>query len=253
MSPTLPLSPLDVPPRRRGAEGAIALLVAVAVHAAVAALAALAPAADRPAPTPAQVTELMEVEFPQAPAPPPAPSATALPEAPVARARVEKPSLAAPPPAAAQAGAALTALEEEVVDFGDTLVAGEGQSYAGGVTEKGGTSTTSVRDANARAGGVEGGTGTDLSRAPQLAGAAKWDCPFPPEADDAGLDEARVGLRVSVSADGTVTGAQVTDDPGHGFGREARRCALRKRWQPAQDRAGRPVDADAVVRVLFER
>jgi protein TonB len=42
-------------------------------------------------------------------------------------------------------------------------------------------------------------------------------------------------------------------DPGTGFGREARRCALRKRWSPALDRAGRPTAGAAVVNVRFVR
>jgi protein TonB len=104
---------------------------------------------------------------------------------------------------------------------------------------------------------VEGGTGTahegDLSRLPQLTGGAVWDCPFPREADEAGLDHAVVGLRVEVDAEGKVLSATTRSDPGHGFAREARRCALGKRWAPGFDRAGRPVRAKTTVNVRFDR
>ena len=151
----------------------------------------------------------------------------------------------------------MLAAADDVVDFGDTFVAGAGTTYAGGVTESGGTSERAVRDVRARAGGVEGGTGTalhgDLSQPPALAGGVQWDCPFPEEADDFDIDRAVVALRVDVAADGSVKSAAVTRDPGDGFGREARRCALRKRWSPGRDRGGNPMNATALVNVHFQR
>jgi protein TonB len=102
-----------------------------------------------------------------------------------------------------------------------------------------------------------GGTGknplADATRAPALASGLHWDCPFPVEADDAGIDSAVVGLRVEVAADGKVREAKALADPGHGFAREARRCALSKRWAPGLNRAGQPVVAVALVNVRFER
>ncbi|MCY1023539.1 energy transducer TonB [Pyxidicoccus sp. MSG2] len=212
----------------------------------------------------APVSQWVEVELPPRPVqpvapPPPAEAPRAEPArvkaAPAARAPAPR-TANAPPPAAAQAAQVATAAPE-VVDFGDTFVVGKGTSYAGGTTESGGTATHAVRDSNARAGGVEGGTGTDLagdrSRRPALAGGARWDCPFPDEADDAGIDHGVVTLRVEVDSAGSVLSAAVTADPGHGFGREARRCALSKRWAPGLDRAGQPTRAVALVNVRFDR
>ncbi|WNG33999.1 ferric siderophore ABC transporter substrate-binding protein [Archangium violaceum] len=212
----------------------------------------------------APVSQWVEVELPPPPVqpvapPPPAEEPKLEPArpkaAPVARAPAPR-TTNAPPPAAAQAAQVATAAPE-VVDFGDTFVVGKGSAYAGGTTESGGTATHAVRDPNARAGGVEGGTGTDLagdrSRRPALAGGARWDCPFPAEADDAGIDHGVVTLRVEVDAEGSVLSATVMEDPGHGFGREARRCALSKRWSPGLDRAGQPTREVALVKVRFDR
>ncbi|MES1169990.1 MAG: DUF2510 domain-containing protein, partial [Leifsonia sp.] len=74
-----------------------------------------------------------------------------------------------------------------------------------------------------------------------------------PEADDAGIDHAVVTLRVSVGVDGRVGEVRATSDPGAGFGREARACALSKPWSPALDRAGRPAAATTIVNVRFDR
>jgi outer membrane biosynthesis protein TonB len=81
----------------------------------------------------------------------------------------------------------------------------------------------------------------------------QWDCPFPEEADDAGVDHAVVTLRVEVGGDGTVQSVRATSDPGHGFAREARRCAMSKRWSAGLDRAGNPANAVALVNVRFDR
>jgi protein TonB len=201
------------------------------------------------------LSQMVEVELPRQAPPDPAPEPErAAPEP--TRPRVASARRAAPPPAAAQAGRVLAA-PDEVVDFGDAFVAGKAASHVGGVTEAGGSATQAARDPNAHAGGVPGGAGTDLAgdlaRPPQLAGGAVWDCPFPIEADDAGVDHAVVGLRVEVNAEGRVLSANTRSDPGHGFAREARRCALSKRWTPGFDRAGRPVGAVAAVNVRFDR
>lgn len=143
------------------------------------------------------------------------------------------------------------------VDFGDTVVTGNAAQHAGGVSANEGASKAPVHDKTAQANGAVGGTGknpaVDLTRAPRLASGLNWDCPFPVEADDAGIDSAVVGLRVEVAADGKVREAKATKDPGYGFGREARRCALSKRWAPGLDRAGQPITAIALVNVRFER
>ena len=261
-------SSLDAPVRASKSVPLLATLGTAVVHAVVIALAAAA-GAQREAKLPraALISEMVEIELPKPPEPEPEPEKTE--QEPPAKApepvraapkpappRPAKATREAPPPAAAQAGKVLAAADE-VVDFGETIVSGNGPNYAGGVTESGGTATHAVRDARARAGGVEGGTGTapqgDKSRAPQLAGGFRWDCPFPPEADDAEIDHAVVTLRVEVGVNGDVSSARATSDPGHGFGREARRCAERKRWTPGLDRAGRPIGAVALINVRFDR
>jgi len=80
-----------------------------------------------------------------------------------------------------------------------------------------------------------------------------WRCPFPPEADDDGVDAARVVLRVAVAADGHVVRVDVLRDPGDGFGRAAWRCALGRRWAAGRDPSGAPIAAEATVSVRFER
>jgi protein TonB len=209
-------------------------------------------------PQPAATPEPLEPEPPEPEIKPPAPEPA--PRVRETKAEVSKPVEPArtevPPPAAAQAAQVLTQ-EAEVADFGEAIVVGNAAIHAGGVTEAGGTSARAVRDSGARAGGVEGGTGHDLtadrSRQPMLAGGNQWDCPFPEEADEDGVQSGDVTLRVEVGGDGSVLDVQVKDDPGYGFGREAKRCAMRKRWAAGLDRAGNPTRAIAVVRVKFER
>lgn len=218
----------------------------------------------------ALLSEMIEIEQAPPPEPPPPPPVEQEPPPPppkvVEKTRVVAPRAAAPeepPPAAAPAAAQAAQVlaqepKDEVLDFGETIVQGDSAAYAGGVTETGGSSTRPARSANARAGGVEGGTGTDVSgidrsRPAALAGGAVWDCPFPEEADDDGIDAAVVTLRVRVALDGTLEAADIARDPGSGFGREARRCARDKRWQPARDRAGNPVASASVINVRFSR
>ena len=50
-----------------------------------------------------------------------------------------------------------------------------------------------------------------------------------------------------------VAQAVATRDPVHGFGCEARRCALSKRSAPGLDRAGNAANAATVVNVRFDR
>jgi protein TonB len=265
--PALAPSILDVEPARSKSAPVVAGLGAVTLHIGAVVLAtALGSASIATAVSPLRVSEMIEVEIPAPPPPPPPepepepePPKAAPPPPPVAKAPpkpAEPPPQAAPPPAAAEAAQVLDA-PSDVVDFGDTFVAGKGTSYAGGTTESAGTSKTAVRSPNARAAGVIGGTGTDvnasLARKPRLAGGLQWDCPFPSEADDFGVDHAAVTLRVEVGADGKVTSATATTDPGHGFAREARRCALSKRWQPGLDRAGNAISDVALINVRFDR
>ena len=253
----------------------IACAVAVLAHGAAAVAAATVQngRVEHAVKRPVLLSQMIEVVEP--PKPPPAPAAAQEPEPPpppkisVKPAPVPEsaprpePAPEARPPAAAPAEAqAAQVLAQEpddaVLDFGDTIVQGEAAAYAGGVTEAGGSSINAVRDTRARAGGIEGGTGSDTSgvdrsRAASLAGGVFWDCPFPEEADDEGIDQAVVTLRVKVSADGTLDEVQVVKDPGNGFGREARRCARDKRWQPARDRAGNAIATESAISVRFSR
>jgi protein TonB len=116
---------------------------------------------------------------------------------------------------------------------------------------------------NATPGGVPGGTGTkpgpaapsapQLSREASLSGGREWDCPWPPEANEDQIDFQRVSMMVTVRADGTVQDARIANDPGHGFGRMARQCAFRQRFDPALDRAGKPVLSTLRLGVTFQR
>ena len=57
-----------------------------------------------------------------------------------------------------------------------------------------------------------------------------------------------------VRADGTAESVSVVRDPGQGFGRAARACAMRQRYAAAEDREGRAVIATtAPFRVRFTR
>lgn len=261
MSASKGTSMLDAPRASSWAPKWIAVAGAFVVHAAVA---LVATQADERVPSPApaaQVTQLMDVELPPPPEtpPPPAPAPPA-PEVKRTPPPTEKPpeaTPAAPPPAAAQAGQVLEAQTDDTAQKTDeTIVTGQGDKFAGGTTDSTGTAKQAVRDPNAR-GNVENGNGIDplgdRSRPPHLADGGSWDCPFPAEADEVGVDRAVVSLRVEVAADGRVTRVSVANDPGHGFGREAKRCAFGKRWSAGLDRAGAAVSTFALVNVEFER
>jgi periplasmic protein TonB len=244
---------LDAPTPTGRASSLVAGAGAVVVHGAFIVLAVfLGARVVRHAAERETVTQMIEVDLP--------PAAEPVAEAPRSKpARLPappKPTAEAPPPAAAQAAQVL-ADADEIIDFGDAVVVGKGDRYAGGVTEAAGTASHAVRDTRARASGVEAATGAapaaDRSRPPRLAGGAEWDCPFPPESDQLGIDHAVVTLRIEVGADGRVAGVRATSDPGDGFGREARRCAMDKPWDAGLDRAGNPTVAVAVVNVRFDR
>ncbi|HVW24969.1 MAG TPA: energy transducer TonB [Polyangiaceae bacterium] len=199
------------------------------------------------------VTEMIDIDKPFAPPAPTAVSIPTPPARPAPRARREATPEAAP--AAARAAQVLAA-RDEVVDFGDAFVAGTSATYAGGATTATGTASRAVRSGSIHPEGGQGvgsGPAADHSRPPRLAGAAEWACPFPPEADDAGVDHASVRLGVAVGAHGDVGSVRALSDPGNGFAREARRCAMSKRWLPGLDRDGLPVAATVVVNVSFDR
>lgn len=170
------------------------------------------------------------------------------------------------PPAAAEAAKVLTADPDpnEPVDMTNTIVQGNADKYAGGQSANTGTSKTAVTNMAAQPNGVPGGTGTapapaaprvDRSRKAGLLGSSDWtDCPFPAEADAEQIDQAFVLIQVRVKPDGNPETVTVVQDPGHGFGREARKCAMRKKYTNALDADGNAVPAVTnPFRVRFER
>jgi protein TonB len=207
------------------------------------------PPEPEPAPPPPEpVKEEPKAELP----PPPPPASHAVKEQ-------------APAPAAAQAGAVLTkaADPDEPVDL-TGFVTGNAAAYAGGVTEQGGTSASAVYDRNARTGGVPGGHGTavappppptpDRSKPAGLSGSSEWKCPWPSEADAEQIDEAYVSVQVATRPDGTAERVTILSDPGHGFAREARQCAMRERYNAALDHDGNPMPGlTKAFRIHFER
>jgi periplasmic protein TonB len=168
------------------------------------------------------------------------------------------------PPQHAQAAAVVTQKEDpnSPADFTDSMVVGNADTYAGGVTSQAGTSTKRVASAGTVAGKgppsvatapAAAAVGPDLSRKARVAGGASWSCPFPAEADVEQLDHAVVTLRIVTSASGAPLSVNIVSEPGNGFGREARSCALRKSYDAALDRAGKPVEGSTLVNVRFDR
>ncbi|MGO9836930.1 MAG: energy transducer TonB [Polyangiaceae bacterium] len=205
--------------------------------------------------------EVMKEDAPPPPPPQVEPEAKAEP-APPPRMPHEAPP---PPPAPAQAAKVLTREPDpnEPVDLtGNTIVTGNAADFPGGLTASNGTGTNAVRSLTSPT-GVPGGTGAptaapsapgpDRTRPASLAGGSDWNCPFPPEADTAQIDEAYVTVQVDVRPDGTPGAVTVVSDPGNGFGREARRCALGKSFQPALDHDGNAIAGTKKVKVHFSR
>ena len=172
-----------------------------------------------------------------------------------------------PPPAPAVAEAAKVLTTDEPVDLtGEGFVTGEGTVGYGQISAAG-TGTVATKSPNAVIGGVVGGTGTapgppppppppavDRSKPPSLVGGTSWNCPFPEEANVEQIDEAVATIVVTVRPDGSPLSVKVLSDPGHGFGRQARMCALGRRFTPGLDRDG--VTATAItppIRVRFTR
>lgn len=217
---------------------ALAGLIALGAHAS---LVTLALTVSRPAtPQAPQVREVPVVIAQRLPPPPP----PALPPPPPAPAPRRPARLAHPhaPPAAAQAGKVVARAADPSAPLdmtGFTMLTGEGQGYAGGVTASAGTSTRAVEDPNAQ-GHVP--PTPDLSRAPAPA-QADWDCQWPEDQRDSDLNEARVALRVEVDRDGAPQKVEVANAPSPSFAAAARACALLATYRPALDRQGQRVPA----------
>jgi periplasmic protein TonB len=214
-----------------------------------------------------RITEVYDVDLlkPEPrPPPPPAPE----PEPPKEEPKAPRLKPSEPPPAAAaaaKAGAVITQAPDpnEPVDLTNSFVTGNADSYAGGVTQSTGTSDSAVRALNVAPGGrgngaaaVEGpsGNGPDRSRPARLAGSKDWKCDFPPEADIDQIDQAFVIVQVATHADGTPDHVTILQDPGHGFARAARVCAMKEHYDPAFDREGNAVAGSTKsIRIRFER
>lgn len=177
---------------------------------------------------------------PQQRPPPPGPARTP------ARADARRPRRTAEPAADGVTGA-----EQAPVDFtgSEPLSSSLTTGRVGGVPAASGTAP---RRAGPR-GGEATMPGPDRSRRASLEGTLDWSCPFPPEAEVGGVDTGVAVLRVAVRADGRVGRVQVLRDPGHGFGRAGKSCAMARRFNPAQDRDGRSVPDTVVVQVRFVR
>jgi protein TonB len=203
----------------------------------------------------------------EAPPPPPPPPEEPQPEPERELAKpIPKDQPPAPPPPPAEAGKVLTSDPDPnaPVDLTNSFVTGDADQYRGGTSSAKGTSKTAIYNPAAANTGVPGGTGTapaprptkdDKSRAPGLLGGVDWsDCPFPGEADAEQIDQAFVLIQVKVKADGSPEAVSILQDPGHGFGREAKKCAMRKRYANGLDVDGNPVPGTTKpVRVRFER
>jgi periplasmic protein TonB len=196
-------------------------------------------------------------ERPPEPAPPPEPEA-APPPPPVAPPKDEDPYDLPPreedpydlPPAPAEATKVLTREPEVAEKPAETFATGEGQGPGYGMVAGAGTGSSPTFSRHATVGGVPGGRGArmppppppDLSRPPALRD-PDWGCDFPAKAEADGLMSGVARFTVTVRSDGVAQAVQLVLDPGHGFGAEAYRCAMRQRYIPGRDRAGRPITA----------
>ncbi|MDB4946468.1 MAG: Ferric siderophore transport system, periplasmic binding protein TonB [Labilithrix sp.] len=206
--------------------------------------------------------EVKQPEKPEEPPPPPPePPKDETPPPPVTKAPKDEPP--PPPPAAADAAKVLTQepAKEEPLDLtANTFVTGNAETAVGGVTQRGGTAKVATQNAGAVATGTPGGTGTtaaprvDRSRAARILNLSNLErCPFPAEADADQIDEAVVGIDVKVSPDGRAESVAITTDPGHGFGREAKKCAMREKYDAALNVDGVPMPGTYRVRFKFSR
>jgi protein TonB len=237
--------------------GAIALLLGLTVGAR--AMSVLLAMTERTAPAPVapQEIDVMKEEPPSAPPVPPAePEAKPEPAPPPVRVVPRE----APPPAPAQAGKVLTAEPDpnEPVDLtGNTIISGNADSYAGGVTAANGTSPVAVRgvtNPNGPPATAVAPAGPDRSRRASVVDSNAWlTAPFPPEADQAQIDDAHVTIQIDVRSDGIPSAVRVLKDPGHGFGREARKYALGLHYNPALDRDGNPVASVFTLPIHYSR
>jgi periplasmic protein TonB len=245
---------------RRLAGGAVAVL-ALYITAVLIAQAVSGSGASFAAELAAQIHDAIAAERsvdiklpPPPPPPPPPPEVAAKAPQPAVRehARAAAPHHA--PAAPAQAGRIAAATPAPLDFTGSAFVVGSGPTYAGGTTTAQGTSRAPVTGAVAPGARGDGQAARSRARAVSI-DQASWNCPWPAEADARQVDQETVVLRVAVRADGRVDRVDVLADPGFGFGRAARDCALASRaFTPALDASGTPVAAmSPPIRVHFYR
>jgi protein TonB len=207
---------------------------------------------------PQEIEVLSEPPPPPAPPPPPVTDSDVSPATPI-RATAHAPHASSPSPAAAAKVLTQEPAPDGPVDLTDnTIVQGNAATYGGGYTGANGTAAAvrtmpppSSGPAETRAFAT---TSPNRSRRASLGGADEWKCPFPSESEAAQVDDAYVTLVVDVRADGTPSAVRVVSDPGHGFGREARQCAMGRRYVVALDHAGNAVAGSTrPFRVHFSR
>ena len=151
-------------------------------------------------------------------------------------------------PLPTEATKVLTAKADEPLDLTKGFVMASGNNpdlVSGDVSTKGVRRKKAVK--NARIDGspivIKGGTAPAVNRSRAVRRVSDtWDdCGFPEEADQEQVHQAWVRIVVSVDAKGRAKRVDVVKDPGYGFGRLAKKCALRKRYRPALNRAGKAV------------
>src|SRR4029077_2721697 len=87
--------------------------------------------------------------------------------------------------------------------------------------------------------------GPDRSSPARLGGNVTWECPWAQGADPA-MHHLQVRAQADVRADGSATAITILDDPGYGFGREARLCALKHTYVPAHARDGAAIEGPSL-------
>jgi protein TonB len=212
-------------------------------------------------PRSAITSDLFDIDLP-VPAEVKAPPESVPETAPAPKAKTREPRAAKepPPPSLAQAAAVVTRQDDPNAPVDLTgFVVGTATAYAGGTTASTGTSTRAVQTQAhvagtlKRTGTVGDGATADKSRPPSVLGELNWNCPFPLEADIDRINNAIATIRVAVDAADKITRVDVLQDPAHGFGEAARRCAKGKSWRAARNREGMPTAGSVTVRVRFVR
>jgi periplasmic protein TonB len=240
--------------------GAITLLLGLMVGARAASL--LVAMTNRVLPPTIAVQEI-EIAQEEPPPPPKAAEPEAKPEpAPPPPLPRAMPREQPPPTPPAQAAKVLTQEPDpnEPVDLtGNTIVSGNAESFPGGDTAGNGTGHVPGHGGPGPSPGIAAKeapkappAGPNRSRSASV-GATEWTCPFPPESDQAQVNEAYVSLEIDIRADGKPSAVRILKDPGNGFGREARRCALSRSYAPALDHDGTPISSTYPLNVQFSR